>query len=39
VAGAPLRYEARETHLNPSFLALPAGVDWREMLIELANRS
>ena len=39
VAGAPLRYEARETYLNPSFLALPAGVDWREMLIELANRS
>ena len=26
VAGAPLRYEARETYLNPSFLALPAGV-------------
>ncbi|MCP3431428.1 3'(2'),5'-bisphosphate nucleotidase CysQ [Stutzerimonas stutzeri] len=39
VAGAPLRYEARETYLNPSFLALPAGADWREMLIELANRS
>ena len=38
VGGAPLRYEARESYLNPSFLALPAGVDWREMLIELAGR-
>ncbi len=38
VSGAPLRYEARESYLNPSFLALPKGVDWRESLIELANR-
>jgi 3'(2'), 5'-bisphosphate nucleotidase len=38
VSGAALCYEARETYLNPSFLALPGGVDWREWLIELANR-
>lgn len=38
VSGAPLRYEARESYLNPSFLALPRGVDWRRELIELANR-
>ncbi len=37
-AGMPLTYEARETYLNPSFLALPRGVEWREALIELANR-
>lgn len=37
-AGTPLTYEARETYLNPSFLALPQGVDWRAGLIELANR-
>lgn len=38
VSGAALRYEARESYLNPFFLALPRGVDWREWLIELANR-
>lgn len=37
-AGAALTYEARESYLNPSFLALPCGVDWRAELIELANR-
>jgi len=39
VSGAALRYDARESYLNPSFLALPRGVDWREGLIELANRA
>ncbi len=38
VSGAPLTYEARESYLNPSFLALPCGVDWRSELIDLANR-
>jgi 3'(2'), 5'-bisphosphate nucleotidase len=38
VSGATLTYEARESYLNPSFLALPRGVDWRAGLIELANR-
>ncbi|MCQ4295917.1 3'(2'),5'-bisphosphate nucleotidase CysQ [Pseudomonas stutzeri] len=38
ISGAALRYEARETYLNPSFLALPKGVEWREWLIELASR-
>lgn len=38
VGGATLTYEARESYLNPSFLALPRGVDWRAGLIELANR-
>lgn len=38
ISGAPLTYEARESYLNPSFLALPRGVDWRSELIDLANR-
>jgi len=38
IGGAPLGYEARESYLNPSFLALPAGVVWRRELIALANR-
>ncbi|RRV17304.1 3'(2'),5'-bisphosphate nucleotidase CysQ [Pseudomonas saudiphocaensis] len=38
IGGAPLSYEARESYLNPSFLALPAGVVWRRELIALANR-
>lgn len=38
ISGAPLTYEARESYLNPSFLALPHGVAWRGELIELANR-
>ncbi|TRX75304.1 3'(2'),5'-bisphosphate nucleotidase CysQ [Pseudomonas mangiferae] len=35
--GAPLAYGARATYLNPSFLALPLGVDWRAELIRLAS--
>jgi 3'(2'), 5'-bisphosphate nucleotidase len=38
VGGEVLGYEARESFLNPSFLALPKGVDWRAELLELANR-
>jgi 3'(2'), 5'-bisphosphate nucleotidase len=38
IGGATLTYEARESYLNPFFLALPRGVDWRADLIELANR-
>lgn len=38
LSGAVLAYEARETFLNPSFLALPKGVEWRAELLELANR-
>lgn len=37
LAGAPLTYEARESFLNPSFLALPAAAEWRGELIELAR--
>lgn len=37
LAGAPLTYEARESFLNPSFLALPATAEWRGELIELAR--
>ncbi len=37
ITGAALTYEARESYLNPSFLALPRGVQWRAGLIELAN--
>lgn len=36
--GEPLRYEARESLLNPFFLALPANVEWRELLVEEAKR-
>jgi len=35
--GAPLRYEARESYLNPSFMALPAAADWRAELLQLAR--
>lgn len=38
VTGATLTYEARESYLNPFFLALPRAVAWRAALIELANR-
>lgn len=38
VAGAALTYEARESYLNPSFLALPCNAEWRDELIDLANR-
>ena len=37
LSGAPLAYEARESFLNPSFLALPAAAKWRGELIELAR--
>ncbi|WP_313086102.1 3'(2'),5'-bisphosphate nucleotidase CysQ [Pseudomonas sp.] len=37
--GVPLRYEARASYLNPSFLALPRGAAWRADLIELANHT
>ncbi|MBK3869060.1 3'(2'),5'-bisphosphate nucleotidase CysQ [Pseudomonas stutzeri] len=39
VSGAPLRYAPRDSYLNPSFLALPKGVDWRDSLIEMAVQS
>ncbi|WP_443190200.1 3'(2'),5'-bisphosphate nucleotidase CysQ [Pseudomonas indica] len=35
--GEPLTYEARETYLNPSFLALPVAAEWRAELIQLAR--
>ncbi|MET1079748.1 MAG: 3'(2'),5'-bisphosphate nucleotidase CysQ [Pseudomonas sp.] len=35
--GEPLTYEARESFLNPSFLALPAAAAWRGELIALAR--
>jgi len=37
IDGAPLTYEARESYLNPSFLALPRDAVWRAELIELAK--
>lgn len=37
LAGETLAYEARESFLNPSFLALPAAAEWRGELIELAR--
>lgn len=37
LAGEVLAYEARESFLNPSFLALPAAAEWRGELIELAR--
>ncbi|VXC07583.1 3'(2'),5'-bisphosphate nucleotidase CysQ [Pseudomonas sp. 8Z] len=37
LSGTPLTYEARESFLNPSFLALPAAAEWRGDLIELAR--
>jgi 3'(2'), 5'-bisphosphate nucleotidase len=35
--GEPLRYEARESLLNPFFLALPAKAQWRSLLLEWAR--
>ena len=35
--GEGLRYEARESLLNPSFLALPAAAQWRDELIALVR--
>ncbi|MFZ3205433.1 MAG: 3'(2'),5'-bisphosphate nucleotidase CysQ, partial [Pseudomonas sp.] len=35
--GEVLTYEARESLLNPSFLALPVAVEWRAELIQLAR--
>lgn len=37
LAGEPLGYGARESFLNPSFLALPAAAAWRGELLELAR--
>lgn len=34
--GAPFRYPARESLLNPFFLALPAAAPWRAALLQLA---
>nr|WP_208733673.1 3'(2'),5'-bisphosphate nucleotidase CysQ [Pseudomonas duriflava] len=36
--GEPLTYEARESFLNPYFLALPAKAHWRDALVTLASR-
>ncbi|KAF1054878.1 MAG: 3'(2'),5'-bisphosphate nucleotidase CysQ [Stenotrophomonas maltophilia] len=36
LAGEPFTYEARETYLNTSFLALPRRAGWREQLLRLA---
>jgi 3'(2'), 5'-bisphosphate nucleotidase len=36
--GEALTYEARESLLNPYFLALPASAEWRADLIDLARR-
>jgi 3'(2'), 5'-bisphosphate nucleotidase len=35
--GLTLRYDARESYLNPSFLALPSAAAWRETLLDLAR--
>lgn len=35
--GRPFTYDARESYLNPSFLALPSAVDWRDEVIHLAG--
>jgi 3'(2'), 5'-bisphosphate nucleotidase len=35
--GHTLRYDARESFLNPSFLALPSAAAWRATLLELAR--
>ncbi|UVE17579.1 3'(2'),5'-bisphosphate nucleotidase CysQ [Pseudomonas sp. LS44] len=37
IDGAPLTYAARESYLNPSFLALPAKASWRGELLRLAR--
>ena len=34
--GQPLEYPARESFLNPHFLALPQAAEWREELLQLA---
>ncbi len=34
--GQPLQYPARESFLNPHFLALPQAAEWREELLQLA---
>jgi len=38
-SGEPLDYQARADYLNPYFLALPAGADWRDTLVALAQQS
>ncbi|MQG94002.1 3'(2'),5'-bisphosphate nucleotidase CysQ [Pseudomonas sp. MN1F] len=35
--GQPFRYPARESLLNPFFLALPGAASWRQALIQLAS--
>ncbi|WP_264310711.1 3'(2'),5'-bisphosphate nucleotidase CysQ [Pseudomonas putida] len=35
--GQPFRYPARESLLNPFFLALPSAATWRQALIDLAR--
>lgn len=35
--GAALTYEARESYLNPSFLALPKSAAWRDTLLRLTR--
>lgn len=35
--GLPFRYPARESLLNPFFLALPQAASWRQALVELAG--
>jgi 3'(2'), 5'-bisphosphate nucleotidase len=35
--GQALTYEARESFLNPSFIALPQAAAWREELVQLAR--
>lgn len=37
LSGEPFSYPARESLLNPFFLALPAGAAWKEKLLELAQ--
>lgn len=37
LAGEPLGYAARESFLNPSFLALPASAGWRGEVLDLAR--
>lgn len=37
LSGAPFSYPARESLLNPFFLALPASAAWREKLLDLAR--
>lgn len=37
LSGQPLRYQARESLLNPFFIALPAAATWRAPLLALAQ--